>query len=499
MKMNMWLQTVKMISKKNRKGISIMIGYILLIVIAIIISTIVFQWLKTYIPTDPLECPDGVSVFVEDYTYNCTTNQFNFTLKNNGRFSIAGYFIHATNSSEQGVATIDLSEYTSSEVGGAVIFGADVNSLMPNNKISNVFDLSNTSFQQIYSVEILPVTYQAFRNKNRIISCGNSKIREEISCSIGGAGFQNISIVIVCGNGIIGTGEQCDDSNSNSGDGCSSTCNIESGWICTGEPSVCEESGGICGDGIIETGEQCDDSNSNSSDGCSSTCSVESGWTCIGEPSSCTEVSEFTYLTCADYIDPQLCTNGVQCPPGTELIGDVTKCECGFGGFNCKDQYYCAYIETTACMLNPTCPQGWQYVSTHACTPPPEANFNATYSNLQKNTGSNPESDECKPNQGCNWWYYDTTLQELDGFVGITVNSRQKCFDFPVLNDYCDPVKTDITNWFGTNYISPGGQIIWNNNWIYTTDPSMTVTETYWGVDDNGNNVTTNYTFTVVP
>ena len=428
-----------MISKKNRKGISIMIGYILLIVIAIIISVIVYQWLKTYIPTDPLECPDGVSVFVEDYTYNCTTNQFNFTLKNNGRFSIAGYFIHATNSPEQGVATIDLSEYTSLGVGGAVIFSADINSLIPNNKINNTFDLSNTSIQQIYSVEIVPVTYRVYNNKNRIISCGDSKIREEISCSIGSAV-------------------------------------------------------GICGNGVIEIGEQCDDSNSNSGDGCSSTCSVESGWTCAGEPSSCTEVSEFTYLTCADYIDPQLCTDGVQCPPGTELIGDVTKCECGFLGTGCKDQYSCAFIETTSCMLNPTCPSGWIYVSTHTCIP--IVDFNVTYSNLQKNTGSNPEPDECKPNQGCNWWYYDTTLQELDGLVGITVDSRQKCYDNA--NGYnCDPVKTDIATWYGTNYISPGNEIIRNNDWVFTDTLPMIVTETFNGTDDNGNFVTTNYTFIV--
>jgi len=39
-----------------------------------------------------------------------------------------------------------------------------------------------------------------------------------------------------------GLGEQCDDGNPNSGDGCSDTCQIESGWECTGVPlsiSVC--------------------------------------------------------------------------------------------------------------------------------------------------------------------------------------------------------------------------------------------------------------------
>ncbi|MDH3589264.1 MAG: myxococcus cysteine-rich repeat containing protein, partial [Gammaproteobacteria bacterium] len=41
----------------------------------------------------------------------------------------------------------------------------------------------------------------------------------------------------VCGDGQLGTGEQCDDGNTGSGDGCSSSCQVEPGFICTGEPS----------------------------------------------------------------------------------------------------------------------------------------------------------------------------------------------------------------------------------------------------------------------
>ena len=48
----------------SKKGISIMIGYILLITMSIIISGVVFQWAKTYVPADPIECPSVVSVFV---------------------------------------------------------------------------------------------------------------------------------------------------------------------------------------------------------------------------------------------------------------------------------------------------------------------------------------------------------------------------------------------------------------------------------------------------
>jgi len=41
------------------------------------------------------------------------------------------------------------------------------------------------------------------------------------------------------GDGIISGLEECDDGNTDDGDGCSSTGTIESNWVCSGEPSVC--------------------------------------------------------------------------------------------------------------------------------------------------------------------------------------------------------------------------------------------------------------------
>ena len=45
--------------------------------------------------------------------------------------------------------------------------------------------------------------------------------------------------------------------------------------------------GATCGDGIIASTEGCDDHNTASGDGCSSSCQVENGYTCTGQPSSC--------------------------------------------------------------------------------------------------------------------------------------------------------------------------------------------------------------------
>lgn len=68
----------------------------------------------------------------------------------------------------------------------------------------------------------------------------------------------------VCGNGIIETGEQCDDGNTVTGDGCSAVCISEF-----------EESDPICGDGKLSQFEQCDDGNNTDGDGCSAVCRVE--------------------------------------------------------------------------------------------------------------------------------------------------------------------------------------------------------------------------------
>ena len=46
--------------------------------------------------------------------------------------------------------------------------------------------------------------------------------------------------LVTCGDGFIDLGEACDDEGVEDGDGCSSACQIEPGYQCFGEPSMCE-------------------------------------------------------------------------------------------------------------------------------------------------------------------------------------------------------------------------------------------------------------------
>jgi cysteine-rich repeat protein len=75
-----------------------------------------------------------------------------------------------------------------------------------------------------------------------------------------------------CGDSGVDPSEQCDDGNNNDGDGCSSTCNIEPGYLCTGVPSLCVSA---CGNAAVNAGETCDDGNKTPGDGCNSDCRRE--------------------------------------------------------------------------------------------------------------------------------------------------------------------------------------------------------------------------------
>jgi fibro-slime domain-containing protein len=89
-----------------------------------------------------------------------------------------------------------------------------------------------------------------------------------------------------CGDGVLNDDEQCDDRNTNPGDGCSANCLVvEQGYLCATPGAECELAE-ICGDGAQIGAEQCDDGDAVGDDGCSATCQRELDFFCLvpGEP-----------------------------------------------------------------------------------------------------------------------------------------------------------------------------------------------------------------------
>ena len=89
----------------------------------------------------------------------------------------------------------------------------------------------------------------------------------------------------MCGNGFLEdfSFEKCDDANTRNNDGCSSSCKIEPGYVCShplqSMPSYCIR---ICGNRNYQPkyGEGCDDGNIIPNDGCSPVCQIEPGYEC---------------------------------------------------------------------------------------------------------------------------------------------------------------------------------------------------------------------------
>lgn len=168
--------------KKNKLGVSAMIGYVLLITGAIVMSALVYQWMSSYVPREAIECPDGVSLFIKEQACEESGGIFklNLSLTNNGRFSIDGYYIKATNDPEQELATFDISENIISggnAQAGLVLFSGG--NLEPGESARKAeFELDF----DIFLIEIIPIRYEVIEGKNRLVSCGNAKIKEKIVC-----------------------------------------------------------------------------------------------------------------------------------------------------------------------------------------------------------------------------------------------------------------------------------------------------------------------------
>ena len=159
-------------------------------------------------------------------------------------------------------------------------------------------------------------------------------------------------VPVVCGDGLVEGAEACDDGNTQSGDGCSATCERETAPECgngTVEGAEACDDGNTadgdgcsatctdepaCGDGTVDAGEQCDDGNTDAGDGCDATCQTEVGPACgdgtVDAGEQCddgnTDAGDGCDATCQNEV-PAVCGNGAveageACDDGNAVAGD---------------------------------------------------------------------------------------------------------------------------------------------------------------------------------
>jgi flagellin-like protein len=97
----MKIKNISLNKAKSRKGVSEVVSYVLLIVIAMSLAAGVYAWMNFYVPSETEEkCPDETAISVSSYQCGVIGNnpvkQLTLTIQNQGNFEVDGFFILAS-------------------------------------------------------------------------------------------------------------------------------------------------------------------------------------------------------------------------------------------------------------------------------------------------------------------------------------------------------------------------------------------------------------------
>ncbi len=175
-----------------------------------------------------------------------------------------------------------------------------------------------------------------------------------------GDGCSPYCVLEYCGDGVVQPGEACDDHNTLSGDGCASDCHSNetcgNGHVDVAKGEACDDGNNIngdgcqancslpkCGDGILDAGEICDDGNHVGGDGCNATCTSTEACgngvvdTDAGE--QCDDANTADGDGCSSTCDLEYCGNGTV-DPGEVCDDDNTGSGDGCAS-DCKSDESC--------------------------------------------------------------------------------------------------------------------------------------------------------------
>ncbi|MCS6898603.1 MAG: DUF4215 domain-containing protein [Myxococcales bacterium] len=169
----------------------------------------------------------------------------------------------------------------------------------------------------------------------------------------------------VCGDGIVGPGEQCDDGNQDNTDACVEGCKSA-----------------ICGDGFVGPGEACDDGNQDETDGCTSACKlITCGNGQLDEGEECDDGNKDNSDECIDTCLNAACGDsftgpGEECDDGNQDNTDActntcTNAVCGDGivsvGEECDDGNQDNIDACTNTCKNAVCGDGFLQAGVEEC------------------------------------------------------------------------------------------------------------------------------------
>jgi len=83
---------------KDKKAVSLMLSYVLLVLIALAVGTLIYFWMKDVIFSPGETCPEGVSLIIRDVS--CSGGQITITIANKGTFNVHGIIVRGSDDPE---------------------------------------------------------------------------------------------------------------------------------------------------------------------------------------------------------------------------------------------------------------------------------------------------------------------------------------------------------------------------------------------------------------
>lgn len=158
----------------KKKGLSEVIGYVLLIVIALSLSLLVYAWMKGLLWQKPKACPDEVSLIIVDYSCNATRKNVTITLRNNGLFDVDGFIARISN--EEGRLPVKLLKE------GIPLNGSNLGEFSFDKKLSPGAEFTNTflysEYGKILEIEIVPFKY--LEQEGLVLVCDKATTRQRL-------------------------------------------------------------------------------------------------------------------------------------------------------------------------------------------------------------------------------------------------------------------------------------------------------------------------------
>lgn len=262
---------------------------------------------------------------------------------------------------------------------------------------------------ELYGDGVITAGYEECDDGNRTDGdgCTQGAVDPGYSCPIPG----QRCIATACGDGIVAYGEQCDDGNTADGDGCSARCRLETGFACPEPGKPCAI--GYCGDGIVQHGETCDNDIVEEGtapiggDGCSSTCQIETGYRCLAAGGKCESVD------CGDgkINDDPLFVSDEECDLGEDLNGD--------GASGCSENchiepgYHCTFVDGEQECTPGTCGDGFLDVG-EECDDGNKKGGDGCNPNCKRESVFECDDGSCKPvcGDGVTMWMLPEGLAE---------------------------------------------------------------------------------------